>query len=356
MRMLPILEELKGLNHLLEDGRLGWMTYETKAVVFERPYEVTVRRFLLSDLGPTDVLVRTTYSGVSIGTERWVLLNRYKGTIDKFPHIPGYQRVGIVEEVGSEVAHLKVGDRVFLSSGSCKFIEGQRLHPQSWNGHVGLSVTDERRAVPLPERTKDIETCLAIMAAVGCLGVKMSKVTEGELVIVIGQGMIGQMSAQAARRKGATVITSDIVQKRVDLSQRYSADMAINAKEKSLSEVLKEQSKNEADVVIDTTGIASMFDTCLNLVRHEGRICMQGYYPDPIQIEFHRTHAKRPTVTFPCAWDHEDLLAMLRAMETGYCIIEPLITHIFSADKAPEAWKLILERPEETLGVALRWE
>lgn len=83
---------------------------------------------------------------------------------------------------------------------------------------------------------------------------------------------------------------------------------------------------------------------------------MQGYYPDLIQIEFHKTHAKRPTVTFPCAWDYEDLLAMLRAMETGYCIIEPLVTHVFSADKAPEAWKLILERPEETLGVVLKWE
>ncbi len=332
------------------------LTYETKAVVFERPFEVTVRKFLLPNLGPTDILVRTIYSGVSIGTERWVLLNRYKGTIDKFPHIPGYQRVGIVEEIGSKVTYLKVGDKVFLSSRSCKFIEGQRLHPDSWNGHVGLSVTDETHAVLLPKGTKDIEACLAIMAAVGCLGVKMSKVDEGELVVVIGQGMIGQMSAQAARRKGATVIASDTIQKRVDLSQRYSADIAVNAKEKNLLEVLKEKGRNEADIVIDTTGISSMFDTCLDLVRRKGRICMQGYYPDLIQIEFHKTHAKRPTVTFPCAWDYEDLLAMLRAMETGYCIIEPLVTHVFSADKAPEAWKLILERPEETLGVVLKWE
>jgi len=340
------------------------MTYEAEAVVFERPFEVSVRKFLLPDLEPTDILARTTYSGISIGTERWILTNRYKGTIDKFPHIPGYQRVGIVEEVGSGVEHLEVGDRVFLANRSCKFIEGQRLHPQSWNGHVGLSVTDEKLAVPLPKGTKDIEACLSVMAAVGCLGIKMSNIREGELVIVIGQGMIGQMSAQAARRRGATVIASDIIQKRVDLSQRYSADIAVNAKEKDLSEVLKEMGRNEADVVIDTTGIASIFDTCLDFVKGQcgvgggyrgGRICMQGYYPDLIQVDFHKTHRKRPTVLFPCGWDHEDILAMLKSMETGYCIIEPLITHVFSADKAQEAWKFILEKPEETLGVVLKW-
>lgn len=314
-----------------------------------------VRKFLLPDLGPTDILVRTTYSGVSIGTEKWVLLNRYKGTIDKFPHIPGYQRVGIVEETGSQVSDMREGDRVFLSSRSCKFVEGQHLHPDSWNGHVGLSVTDERLAFPLPKETKDTEACLAVMPAVGCLGVKMSKVDERDLVVVMGQGMIGQMSAQAARRTGAFVIGTDLIQRRVELSERYSTDVSVNAGQKEPSQALREHGRAEADVVIDTTGISSMFDTCLDLVRREGRICMQGYYPDPIHIDFHKTHMKRPTVTFPCAWDGEDLLAMLRAMETGYCIIEPLITHILSARNAPEAWKLILERPEETLGVVFKW-
>jgi 2-desacetyl-2-hydroxyethyl bacteriochlorophyllide A dehydrogenase len=331
------------------------MAYETEAVVFEKPGEVSVRRFSLPNLGSTDILVRTTYSGVSIGTERWVLLNKYRGTIDKFPHVPGYQRVGVIEEAGSEVTQLKIGDRVFIAGWSSKFADGQQIHPDSWNGHVGLSVIDEKLAVPLPEGTKDIEACLGVMAAVGCLGVKMSSASEGECAVIIGQGMIGQMSAQAARRKGATVIASDTIPSRVVLSQRYSADIAVNANEKELKEVLREQGRDNADLVIDTTGISRMYDKCLELVRHQGRICMQGYYPDEIRVDFHKTHVKRATVTFPSGWDHEDLLAMLRAMETGYCVIEPLITHVFSFDRAPEAWKLILEKPENVLGVVFKW-
>ena len=53
---------------------------------------------------------------------------------------------------------------------------------------------------------------------------------------------------------------------------------------------MKEEAPGGADVVIDTTGDHRIFPRCRDLIRHEGRIAMQGYYPDPIQIDFHPTH------------------------------------------------------------------
>ena len=79
--------------------------------------------------------------------------------------------------------------------------------------------------------------------------------------------------------------------------------------------------------MIDTTGDHRIFDRCLGLIHREGRITMQGYYPDPISIDFHPTHLQRPTVIFPCGWDDEFNDELADDMATGRIAIDPLITH-----------------------------
>jgi len=324
-----------------------------EAVVFEKPREVRVRRVQLPDLAPRDVLTRTLVSGISAGTEGWVLTNRYKGTIDKFPHIPGYQRAGIVEAVGSQVTRFKPADRVF-SRGS-KLAPGQDIHPESWNGQMGMAVCEEQTLVPLPDRASLEEAAFGLVVAVGCVGVKMAQVQPGEVVVVIGLGMIGQMSAQAGRRAGAKVIACDVIEKRVELARQHSAHMAECCAGEEMSAVIAREGHERVDVVIETTGRSSMFEAALALIRWEGRIAMQGYYPDPIEIEFHRTHGRRAIVSFPCGWDEAALRWVIGAMGTEAVIVKPLITHEFPAARAPEAYRLLQERPAEALGVMLRW-
>lgn len=231
-----------------------------KAVVFDKPLKVSVREVPLGEPTPDDLIIRTTYSGISIGTETWVLKNRYKGLLDAFPQIPGYQRCGIVEWVGDNVKGFQVGDRVFVRGGS-RLAPDSGIHPSSWCGHMGLSVTHQSRVYLLPDGMDDAPASLAVMAAVGCLGVKMAKVQKGETVVVFGQGLIGQMSAQAAKRHGAMVFTFDLMPLRVTMSRLYSADFAFNVNEVSPKEALAQQGLEFADVVVDTTGKAEMFDT-----------------------------------------------------------------------------------------------
>ena len=172
---------------------------------------------------------------------------------------------------------------------------------------------------------------------------------------VIGLGMIGQMSAQAARRAGARVIASDLIPLRVELAAAHSADRAVDITKESLETVMREEAPDGADVVIDTTGISSIFGECLGLIRHEGRIAMQGYYPDPIEIDFHPTHIQRPTVTFPCGWDDQFNDQLAQDMADGGIAIDPLITHRFSAADAAEAYELVMAHPEESLGMVFSW-
>src|SRR5262245_43474844 len=89
------------------------------AVVFVAPRRVEIREMELPEPGPDQVGVRTAYSGVSQGTERWALTGRYyrfdSDPSSAYPCSPGYQAAGIVDVVGSEVSDLRVGDHVFLT-------------------------------------------------------------------------------------------------------------------------------------------------------------------------------------------------------------------------------------------------
>jgi 2-desacetyl-2-hydroxyethyl bacteriochlorophyllide A dehydrogenase len=331
---------------------------KTHAVVFPEPKRVELREMEVPDPGPDEVAIQTVYSGISQGTERWALTGRY-GHFDVdfsayYPCSPGYQAAGVVEALGSEVTDLEVGDHVFTLG--TRFLAPEHKYPgpcqASHAGHLVASRSKVTRVRP----TVDLAPAsLYHMAGVSRHGVRLTKVQPGELVVVIGLGMIGQMSAQAARRAGARVIATDLVPLRVQLAAAHSADRAVDASSESLEAAVLEEAPDGADVVIDTTGNSRMFERCLGLVRKEGRIAMQGYYPDPISIDFHRTHLKRPTVTFPCGWDDEFNDELADDMAAGRIAIEPLITHRIPFREATAAYELVLTHPERSLGMVLDW-
>jgi len=336
------------------------MPIETETIVFTAPRQVEVRRVQLPDLGPHDVGVRTVYSGVSLGTERHNLIGTYnlggKGRMaervqEVYPFFTGYQKSGVVDRVGSEVTQLKPGDRVILSH--TRLLD-EELERRSWLGHSGYSVMPEDQVWPLPESADLEEASLFVMAGVGLHGNRLANVQSGDVVAIFGQGMIGQMSAQAARLRGAKVIACDVIEKRVEASRRYSADIALNASTGDFPAAVRREAPDGADVVTDTTGMARMFSSCLDLVCHEGKIILQGYYPDPIVIDFHPTHAKRVAVFFPCSTDHPASIAEI--LGQGKLAIKPLITHRLPHCQAPEAYRLVLEKPEEVISMVFRWE
>jgi threonine dehydrogenase-like Zn-dependent dehydrogenase len=167
--------------------------------------------------------------------------------------------------------------------------------------------------------------------------------------------MIGQMSAQAARRQGARVIAADLIRARVEASVAHSADRVVDASVEDFAAVVREETPGGADLVIDTTGVATIFETCVELVRREGRICLQGYYPDTIRVGFHPTHLKRATVTLPCWVDREHDAELAADLAAGRVVIEPLITHRIPYTDAVAAFELVVNHPGRSLGMVLVW-
>lgn len=327
---------------------------KTPAILCPKPNEIDLVELAVPEPKPNEVAVRTLFSGISAGTERWTILARYnhwdRAIAEHFPFVPGYQRSGIVEAVGAEVTGFAVGDRVFSRGAR---VEDPVLLAHGYLGHIGYAVVEADSLWKLGPTADMEEASLWQMPAVGAHGVRLANVQAGDMVVVIGQGLIGQMSAQMARLHGATVIAGDVVQSRVDLSALHSADIAINVCHTDLAEVTRQFQKDGADVVIDTTGNPRMFASWVDLIRREGRICLQGYYPDPFEIEFHPTHEKRATVVFPCGREPSEAIVPL--FDRHKVRLKPLITHRFPIDRAREAYDLVLNRPEEGLGIVFEW-
>jgi 2-desacetyl-2-hydroxyethyl bacteriochlorophyllide A dehydrogenase len=329
------------------------------AVVFPGPNHVEIREMEVPDPGPGQVGIRTVWSGVSQGTERWALTGRY-GHWDRdyaatYPCSPGYQAAGFVDAVGADVADLDVGDHVFTMG--THFVDPDHKYPGPCQAsHAGYLVADRSLVWRVDQSVDLAGASLFHMAGVSRHGVRLTKVQPGDLVVVIGLGMIGQMSAQAARRVGARVIATDLIPLRVGLAAEHSADRVVDANAEDLEEVVREEAPEGADVVIDTTGDHRIFDRCLALIHREGRITMQGYYPEPISIDFHPTHMQRPSVVFPCGWDDEFNEDLADDMSAGRIAIEPLITHRIAYRDVAEAYELVLEHPERSLGMVLAWD
>ena len=327
------------------------------AVVFVEPGRLEIREMELPEPGPTQIGIRTVYSGVSQGTERWALMGRYyrfEDVAGHYPCSPGYQAAGVVEVVGAEVEGLAVGDHV-MTMGT-HFVDPEHKYPGPMQAsHAGYLVADGAAAWKVAPEVDLAAASLYHIAGVSRSGVRITKVQSGDLVALIGLGMIGQMSAQAARRVGARVIATDLIASRCELAATYSADRVVDGSTASLEDAVREEMPEGADVVIDTTGISSMYERCRDLVRHEGKIMMQGYYPDPISIEFHPTHLTRASVTFPCGWDDEHNGELAEDLATGALAIEPLITHRIPYTDAAAAYELVVEHPERSLGMVLDW-
>jgi 2-desacetyl-2-hydroxyethyl bacteriochlorophyllide A dehydrogenase len=328
------------------------------AVVFVEPKRMEIREMELPEPGPDQIGIRTVYSGVSQGTERWALTGRYNHFDEhvsaNYPCSPGYQAAGVVDAIGSAVTDPAVGDHVFTMG--THFTAPDHKYPGPCQAsHSAYLVVDAKEATKLAPEVDLAAASMYHMASVARSGVRITKVQPGDLVALIGLGIIGQMIAQAARRAGARVIATDLIPERREAAAEHSADRVVDGTTETLEDAVRSEAPDGADVVIDTTGIASMFDRCRGLMRNEGKISMQGYYPDLIEIDFHPTHVTRATVTFPCGWDDQFNDELAADMATGGITIEPLITHRIGFRDARDAYDLVLDHPEASLGMVLDW-
>ena len=174
------------------------------------------------------MLIRTECSFISTGTERWTLLGQMgKRSAQgwRFPLVPGYQKVGRVEDVGPAVTHIQRGQRVFMTTGrTVDVLSG-------WGGHMQYAVEDEAQVYDLPEQMPSEVAAGLVVVQVGWNTGHRPTIAPEALAVVIGDGIIGQFTAQALRSQGAEVRLAGRRPLRLERAANVLGDRAINVSE-----------------------------------------------------------------------------------------------------------------------------
>lgn len=328
------------------------------AAVAVEPWRVECLAVTVPDPGPEDVVVRVVHSWISNGTEgSFVRGERIAGDTPRcatdplpFPHVPGYQKVGVVEWRGSAVDHVEVGDMVFatVSRVSGMFYDH--------GGHVSPAVTHESQVWKLPERVDPAAASGLVLTQVGYNVGMRPELEPGDAVVVIGDGMVGHWAAQTLQRRGARVMMLGRHTERLALFSLGPQDAALNAAECSDSaERVHGWAPNGIQVIADTVGSTPTIEALFPLMRHNGHISSAGFYGPNGRLDVQMLRNREATLHAPAGWTKERMDATLNLLEFGMLTTSHLITHRIPAAEAGRAFDLILRRPEPALGVVLDW-
>ncbi len=210
---------------------------------------------------PQGVIIRVE----AVSIEGGDTLNRGGGQMAGSPHIVGYQAAGEIVEVGAEVSHLKVGQKVVTVN--------------AFGSHAELRAVPARNAWPIPDGF-DIQKASAIPVPFGtaheCL-FGAGRLQAGETVLVqAGAGAVGIAAIQLAKKAGAIVLASASSDERLERLKAFGMDHGINyGRDDLVEQVMKLTGGKGVDLVVDPVGGATLAGS-LGALGYRGRISLVG--------------------------------------------------------------------------------
>jgi 2-desacetyl-2-hydroxyethyl bacteriochlorophyllide A dehydrogenase len=290
------------------------------------------------------LLVETLFSGVSIGTEHLAATGKHHGWGEP-PFVPGYQAVGTVVAFGEGVSQdgpLRLGGLVacFAKSSHRRFV-----------------VADVDMAHPVVDSPRLRLASLFVQPAVGANALNLAAVQAGDCVVVLGQGMVGQTTAQQARLRGAYVVGTDVSPDRIALARAHCVHRAIDATLGSVAEQLTSDFPDGCDIVIESTGLTDLIDDGMKCLRRGGTFVFEGFYPDGLHFDFMTPHVKQVRAVFPCFIGGRRLReSVLELILSGELDLEPLVTATVPWTEACDVYQQLFTEERATLnGVVIDW-
>lgn len=328
---------------------------KTPAVMFTATGQAEIADMDMPDPRADEVLIRTALSFISVGTERWVLTNRFDWQPTPYPCVPGYQRVGTVVQTGSGVRNFRIGDRVAATTG----IWTGDVSP-AWGAHLQLANSSVREVHRLPPSVPDENAAGAVTAQVGWNAASRLHLSEGEWAVVYGDGLIGQCAAQSVRARGGKAVLVGRNETRLAIASAHSADKVVNSREGRVSEQIRETiGDGELSGVIDTLQAEEVLHDCVTLFGHfrssPGQIVYAGFTPGKCWADMSVLQRHELTCHFVSGWNRRRIAETLQLMENGKINLSPLLTHRAHYRRAPDMYDMILQKHSPFLGITLDW-
>jgi len=319
-----------------------------KRIVFTAPNVAEVLETEAPELAPGQVLVQMAVSTISSGTERANLSGDANVTVKKapgavsFPRYGGYSSAGTIVAVAEDVTDYAVGDRVAMF----------------WSTHSLLQAISTQQILKLPDEVPFEEAALWHIATFPMAAIRKCRLEFGESVIVMGQGVLGQMAVMQLRAAGAApIIAVDPVESKRTQALALGADYALNPFDEDFAEQVKEIANGGADVAIEVTGVGAGLNGVLDCMRRFGRVALLGCTRNSdFSIDYYRkvhgpgitligAHTKaRPLYESSPGWwtEQDDRECLLRLYRYGRLNLSSLIEETHKPDEAPEVYQRLL--------------
>jgi bacteriochlorophyllide a dehydrogenase len=314
---------------------------KARAVVFAEAGQVELRDVDLREPAADEVVVETSFSSISSGTERLL----FHGKLPPLPHfryplVPGYESAGTVVAIGDDVCDIAVGDEVFVGGSTC--YTGMVA---AFGGQSSRTIKRASQVVPLKGIPMSQAPMLAL-AATALHGVRRLGDVAGKRVAVLGLGAVGQLAAAFLAAQGATVVAIDLSAERLASS---IGDEKIDVSGAPLDELLA----TPVDYAIEATGIPGEIATCARACGPGGKVLLLSYY-DTLNVPFADLFVKETTLVVSREWAPEDLPAARDIVASRAVDLGPLCGHIVPIDRYEAAYDTAFN-DSTILKVVLQW-
>ena len=279
----------------------------------------------------------------------------------------GYSAAGEVIEVGAGVESFKVGDRVACAG-------------TGYANHAEINFVPQNLVSRIPDGVPYADAAFATLGAIALQGVRRLGGTLGEQVVVMGLGLVGQLTVQLLRRAGCRVFGVDLVQDRIDLARRFGLEDGVLPSQRDLLAVIQEWTNGtgaDGVVVCASGGDAGFLNRCFDLCRPKGRLVLVGDVP--IRVSRDKIYRKELDFFISCSYgpgrydpgyeekgldypvsyvrwtEGRNLGEILRLLATGDLQVAPLVHAVRPVDEATGAYAS-LQGPERPIAVLLDYQ
>lgn len=345
----------------------------TQALVLEKKLDLSLRDIDVEEvLGPRDVRIQLKTIGVCGSDVHYYTHGAIGQFVVREPMILGHEASGIITEVGSEVAELKVGDRVCMEPGiPDPTSKASRLGKYNLDPAVRFWATPPVHGIlrpsvvhpadftfKLPDNVSFEAAAMVEPLAVGVHGTVKARITPGDTAVVIGAGPIGLVTLLAAFAAGcARVIISDVDDVKLDIAAKLAkvpgSIVPVNVRNDRLAEIVARETEGwGADAVFECSGNEKAAAEIFDLACPGGVAVMIGIPLVPFQHDVSLGCVKEVRIEHVFRYAHvfPRCIAMLAS---GTIDVAPLITQKYPFEKSVEAFEFAASEPPGTVKVQI---
>lgn len=284
----------------------------------------------------------------------------------EFPFIGGHEIAAHIVALGDEVNKNEwaVGDKVVVGATlqcrncfHCKTGNSQSCdhfnHSAHLEGmpHKGMGGLSEYMLVSpdcMFKYDKVTPQEAAIIEPVSCVvhSVELADIQLGDTVLVIGCGIMGLLHVAIASKQGASVIVSDVNEERLEVAKSLGAKYTVNPAKEDLTTRVKEITGGiKAQVIFDTTPIASVVEDAFNCVANSGKIVLYSSIHPKKKVLFDPgwMHSKSIQLIGTANSNDRDFVRAARMVSEGVIDVKPFVSAVYEADDIKEAFEAAIK-------------